>query len=142
VTPCSGTLIEKNRDTATWSKFDKLIHQRFGAPLHGNALGELIQLQRETTVADYQSKFLALVMRCTDLVQKHQIDIFTNGLCNLLKTDVELEAPATLEDALALARTYEQRYTHSRACLAALAQRPNPWRCPRRPPPLHRQPHG
>jgi hypothetical protein len=30
-------------------------------------------------------------------------------LRNLLKTDVELEAPTTLEDAMALARTYEQR---------------------------------
>jgi hypothetical protein len=52
---------------------------------------------------------LALVTCCTDLVEKHQIDIFTNGLCNPLKTDVELEAPATLEDVMALARTYEQR---------------------------------
>jgi hypothetical protein len=103
------TLAEKNRGTPTWVEFDKLVHQRFGPPLRGNALGELIQLQRETTVADYQSKFLALVTRCTDLVEKHQIDIFTNGLHNPLKTDVELEAPTTLEDAMALARTYEQR---------------------------------
>jgi hypothetical protein len=101
------TLVEKNRGTPTWAEFDKLVHQRFGPPLRGNALGELVQLQRETTVADYQFKFLALVTHCTDLVEKHQIDIFTNGLRNLLKIGVELEAPATLEDAMALARTYE-----------------------------------
>jgi hypothetical protein len=103
------TLIKKNHGTPTWAEFDKLVHQRFGPPICGNALGVLIQLQRKTTVADYQSKFLALVTRCTDLVKKHQIDIFTNGLHNPLKTDVELEAPTTLEDAMALARTYEQR---------------------------------
>jgi hypothetical protein len=60
-------------------------------------------------VADYQSKFLALVTRCTGLNEKHQLDIFINGLRNPLKTDVELEASTTLEDAMALARTYEQR---------------------------------
>jgi hypothetical protein len=49
------TLVEKNRGTPTWAEFDKLVHQRFGPPLRGNALGELVQLQRETTVADYQS---------------------------------------------------------------------------------------
>jgi hypothetical protein len=51
---------------------------------------------------------LALVTRCTDLIERHQIDIFTIGLSNPLKTDVDLEALATLEDAMALARTYEQ----------------------------------
>jgi hypothetical protein len=75
--------------------------------LRSNALGELIQLQRETTVADYQSKFVAHVTCCTGLSEKHQIDIFTNGLRSPLKTNVELEAPTTLEDAMALACTYE-----------------------------------
>jgi hypothetical protein len=37
------------------------------------------------------------------------VDIFTAGLGNPLKTDVELEHPATLEDPMALARTYKQR---------------------------------
>jgi hypothetical protein len=66
-------------------------------------------LKRETTVDDYQSCFLALVNRCTGLNEKQQIDIFTIGLCNPLKTDVEMEHQETLEDAMALARTYEQR---------------------------------
>jgi hypothetical protein len=60
-------------------------------------------------VADYQSKFLSLLARCEDLAEKHQINIFTAALRNPLRTDVELEHPATLEDAMALARIYEQR---------------------------------
>jgi hypothetical protein len=87
----------------------KLVNQRFGPPLRGNALGELIQLKRDTTVADYQSRFLALVNRCTGLTEKQQIDIFTIGLRNPLKTDVELEHLKMLEDAMALAHSYEQR---------------------------------
>jgi hypothetical protein len=86
-----------------------LINQRFGPPLRSNVLGELIQLRRETTVADYQSRFLALFNRYIGLTEKQQIDIFTAGLRNPLKTDVELEQPATLDDAMALTRAYENR---------------------------------
>jgi hypothetical protein len=50
-----------------------------------------------------------LLTRCEDLAKKHQINIFTTGPHNPLCIDVELEKPATLEDAMALARTYEQR---------------------------------
>jgi hypothetical protein len=42
-------------------------------------------------VADYQNQFLAIVNRCIGLSEKQQIDIFTTGIHNPLKTDVELE---------------------------------------------------
>jgi hypothetical protein len=60
-------------------------------------------------VADYQTRFLVLVNRCKGLSENHQIEIFTIGLRNPLKTDVELEQPTTLEEAMALAHAYEQR---------------------------------
>jgi hypothetical protein len=50
-----------------------------------------------------------LLARCEDLIVKHQINIFTAGLRNPLCTDVKLENSTTLEDAMALAHTYEQR---------------------------------
>jgi hypothetical protein len=100
-------LLEKNQGTPTWAEFEKLINQRFGPPIHGNALGELIQLRREMTVVDYQTRFLVLVNRCTGLAEPLQINIFTTGLRDPLKTNVELQQPATLEDAMALARAYE-----------------------------------
>jgi hypothetical protein len=64
------TLVEHNRGTPDWAEFVKLVNQRFGPPLRGNALGELIQLKRDTMIADYQSRFLALVNRCTGLTEK------------------------------------------------------------------------
>jgi hypothetical protein len=102
-------VVERNRGTPTWEEFVKLVNQRFGPPLRGNALGELIQLRRTSSVAEYQNKFLSLVTRCEGLIEKHQVDIFAAGLGNPLKSDVELEHPTTLEDAMALARTYKQR---------------------------------
>jgi hypothetical protein len=54
-------LLKKNQGTPTLDEFEKLVNQCFGPPIRGNALGELIQLQRETTITDYQIWFLALV---------------------------------------------------------------------------------
>jgi hypothetical protein len=54
-------LVEHNRGSApTWEEFVKLVNQRFGPPLRGTALGELIQLCRESTVAEYQSQCLGV----------------------------------------------------------------------------------
>jgi hypothetical protein len=103
------TLLEKNQGTPTWDEFEKLVNQQFEPSICGNALGELIQLWRETTVADYQTQFLVLVNRCKGLTEPHQINIFTIGLHNPLKTDVELEQSTTLEEAMALAHAYEHR---------------------------------
>jgi hypothetical protein len=118
------TLLEKNQGTPTWDEFERLVNQRFGPPIHGNALGELIQLRRETTIANYQTRFLALVNRCKGLTEPHQIDIFTAGLRDPLKTDVELEQPATLEEAMALARAYEHRLAMSAKPTTRLPSRP------------------
>jgi hypothetical protein len=124
------TLLERNRDQPSWAEFVKLVNQRFGPPLRNNPLGELIQLRREGTVADYQSRFLSLLGRCDDLAEKHQINIFTAGLRNLLCTDVELENPATLEDAMALARVYEQRLAMTGD--NSVRAKPSPYRAPAR----------
>jgi hypothetical protein len=66
----------------------------------------LILLHREGTVIEFQGKFLTLLTRYEDLTEKHQINIFTADLCNPLCTDVKLQNPATLEDAMALTHTY------------------------------------
>jgi hypothetical protein len=99
---------KRNHGQLSWEEFVTLVNQRFGPPLQSNPLGELIQLQCDSSVADYQSAFLTLVARYDDLTEKQQINIFTVGLHNPLRTDIELEHPTMLEDAMALARVYEQ----------------------------------
>jgi hypothetical protein len=117
-------LLEKNQGTSTWDEFERLVNQRFGPPIRGNALGELIQLRRETTVTDYQTRFLTLVNGCKGLTEPHQIKIFTAGLRNPLKIDIKLEQPTTLEEAMALARAYEHRLARSAEPPTRLASRP------------------
>jgi hypothetical protein len=82
-------------------------------------------------VAEFQSKILSLLARCDELAEKHQINIFTARLGNPLKTDVELEHPTSLEEAMALARAYKQRLSLIELSLARPSPRSTPSRTPR-----------
>jgi hypothetical protein len=103
------SLLELNQGKPSWEEFVCLVNQCFGPPLCSNPLGELIHLRREGMVVEFQGKFLSLLTRYDGLAEKHQINIFTTRLGNPLKTNVELEHPASLEEAIPLARAYKQR---------------------------------
>jgi hypothetical protein len=66
----------------------------------------LCHLHLDDSLDDYIDKFFLQLNRCDELYKPHQIMIFTAGLGEPLKTDVELDAPKTLDDAAALARGY------------------------------------
>jgi hypothetical protein len=123
--------LEKNQGVPSWTNFVDGINRRFGPPLRSNPLGELTQLRRTSTVDDYQEQFLVLLARCADVTEPQQIAIFTAGLQQPLSTDVELQKPATLEDAMALARAFERRQ-HVSTELAATGSRA-PSRASQRP---------
>ena len=84
--------------------------------MRNNPLGELTQLRRTSTVDDYQEQFLLLLARCEDVTEPQQISIFTAGLQQPLSTDVEMQKPTTLEDAMALARAFEHRQQVASSC--------------------------
>lgn len=81
----------------------------FGPPLRSNPLGELAYLRRTSTVQEYQQRFLALLYRTDQLTSKQQVQLFTAGLRNPLKIDVELQNPSNLQTAMSLAHAYEHR---------------------------------
>lgn len=76
-------------------------------PSRSNQFGELISLRRTSTVEEYQEQFLIVLARCKTLSDEEERDIFTNGLLDPLKAQVELSKPATLDEAMDLARSYE-----------------------------------
>ena len=100
---------EKNHGVPSWKDFVDGVNKRFGPPLRSNPLGELSQCRRTGSVDEYVDQFLKLLARCDDVSEKQQINLFTAGLLQPMSTDVEMHAPATLEDAMALARLYECR---------------------------------
>jgi hypothetical protein len=89
----------------------ELANQRFGPPSRSNPLGELCHLRRQGSVADYTEAFLTHLSRCDTITEPHQVAIFTAGLGEPLQTDVELQRPTSLEDAMGLARAYERHST-------------------------------
>lgn len=101
--------LEKNRGVPTWPDFVDGVNKRFGPPVRSNPLGELTQLRRTGSVEEYQEQFLMLLARCEGVTEQQQIDIFTAGLLQPMRMDVEMHKPASFEDAMALARAYERR---------------------------------
>jgi hypothetical protein len=74
--------------------------------MRSNPLGELCHLRLDGSLDDYIDKFYQWLTRYDKFSEPQQIKIFTAGLHEPLKTDVELDAPKTLEDATALVRFY------------------------------------
>jgi len=100
---------EKNHGVPEWKAFIDGVQERFGPPVRSNPLGELSHCRRTGSVDEYVDQFLKLLVRYEDVTEKQQINLFTAGLLQPMSTDVEMHAPTTLEDAMALARSYERR---------------------------------
>ena len=92
-----------------WPLFRSLCQQRFGPPLGTNHLSDLARLQFRGSVTDYQEAFQARMAHAGYLSPEQQVQLFTGGLPDLIRTDVELQVPADLQRAMSLARAYERR---------------------------------
>jgi hypothetical protein len=90
----------------TWKDFIKRISTHFGHVVRSNPLGDLSHLQFSGSIEDYHDQFLILLACCEGLREEHQIHLFTAGLPEPLKTDVELQQPPTLEDAMNFSRAF------------------------------------
>lgn len=105
-----------------WPMFKSLCHQRFGPPLCTNHLLDLARLPFQGSVASYQEEFLAKMAHASPLAPDQQVNLFTGGLPEPLRTDVELHYPQDLQRAMSLARAYERQavpssstYKHQRS---------------------------
>ncbi|CAO2146506.1 unnamed protein product [Urochloa humidicola] len=107
--------LERNQGVPTWPRFVELVNLRFGPPMRSNPLGELINVKRTGSIAEYQEQFLTHLARCDDVTEAQQTAIFTAGIGDPLRLDIELHHPATLEDAMSLARSFERRLNLSDA---------------------------
>ncbi|CAO2189932.1 unnamed protein product [Urochloa humidicola] len=101
--------LERNRGMPTWPDFVTAVNRLFGPPTRSNPLGELAHLRRTGSVADYIDQLLLLLARCENVTERQQVDLFTAGLRNPLRMDVEMQKPEFLEDAMGYARSFERR---------------------------------
>lgn len=73
---------------------------RFGPSLRNNPLGELVNLNQTGTVEYYQREFQGLLARAyTTQVDQH-VDLFTEGLLDSIRLDVEMQNPPNLVQAM------------------------------------------
>ncbi|XP_039820334.1 uncharacterized protein LOC120682466 [Panicum virgatum] len=96
-------------NTISWPLFRSLCQQRFGSPLGANHLSDLARLPFRGSVAEYQELFQARLAPAGYLSPLQQVQLFTGGLPDQIRIDVELQAPMDLQRAMSLARAYERR---------------------------------
>jgi hypothetical protein len=101
--------MEKNQGEPSWPDFVDGVNKRFGPPTRSNPLGELMHLRCSGTIDEFQENVLTLLARCHNINEKQQIAIFSAGLPPQMGIDVNLQKPATLDDAMSLARAFERR---------------------------------
>lgn len=77
-----------------WNFFKTLCQQRFGPPLGTNHLSDLARLPFQGSVANYQEAFQAKMAHAGSLAPDQQVQLFTGGLPEPLRTDVELQQVA------------------------------------------------
>lgn len=120
-------VMERDVGRPSWDAFRLLCHQRFGPALSTNHLADLARLPFTSTVDAYMDAFQARLAHAGRLEQLQQAQLFTGGLPEHIRVDVELHDPQDLHRAMRLARAYERR--NARSVLALPAP---PTRAPRR----------
>lgn len=102
-------MLERDSGAVSWPLFKQLCHQRFGPAVGINHLANLSRLEFHGSVAEYQEAFLSKMAHAGFLSPAQQVQLFTGGLPDALRVDIELQAPQDLHHAMALARAYEKR---------------------------------
>ena len=68
--------VQQDEGTPSWCRFSELLNLRFGPPIHSNPLGELMACKRTSSVAEYQTRFEALLPRIDTLMEAQCVQVF------------------------------------------------------------------
>jgi hypothetical protein len=90
-----------------WKHFIHCINKHFGPPNHHNQIGALAPPQRTATINYYTDRFQVHMIRTGPFDERQQITIYTNGLLEPLKMEVERQNPQEMEKAISWALAYE-----------------------------------
>lgn len=101
--------LSQDDESTDWTYFIPCVNERFGPPTRRNPLGELAALRKAGIVDEYTERFLEQVAHTGNLNKQQHVNIYTTGLLEPLKTDVELHHPQNMETAMSLARAYKRR---------------------------------
>lgn len=117
--------ILRDEPPLSWLLFKEYCKLRFGPPRSNNPLGELANLkQRGRHIDEYVEDFQTLLARATSVRFEQQVDLFTAGLDELLRIDVERSKPASLAEAVNTARDFARKFQLLGLAVARQSPRP------------------
>nr|GMD63719.1 retrotransposon protein, putative, unclassified [Ipomoea batatas] len=93
----------------SWQQFKQRYYLRFGPGLRGNAFGTLNIRQNGRPVDEYTDEFQETLGRTTAVRQDQVVDLYTAGLDEWLRIDIEHVHPLNLDVAMNLACSYARR---------------------------------
>lgn len=108
-----------------WPRFVDFVNLCFGPPIHTNSLAEIKALFRTGMVEEYSQCYLVLLSCCDHLSTQTKIDLYTGGLGQPLASDVEMQHPANLQQAMSLTRAYEQRQKEATTVNSSTTPKPS-----------------
>lgn len=118
--------LKQEEPNLKWDQFKSYCLLTFGPPMSGNPSGELVNLKQVGSVGEYQKQFQTLLARATTVRGDQQVDLFTAGLNDGLRVDVEMQNPPNLVTAMNLPRAFEKKAIITHGSL----QRSNPFGVP------------
>nr|GMD83635.1 uncharacterized protein LOC109160849 [Ipomoea batatas]GMD92068.1 uncharacterized protein LOC109160849 [Ipomoea batatas]GMD92069.1 uncharacterized protein LOC109160849 [Ipomoea batatas] len=95
---------------ASWASFKEECCLSFGPPRSINTLGELkLLFQSNRHIDDYVNDFRAHLARASTVLPAQRVDLFTGGLDEVLRIDVERAKPSSLNEAINTARDFYRK---------------------------------
>ncbi|XP_068651582.1 uncharacterized protein [Aristolochia californica] len=92
------------------NSFKELCLLRFGPPARSNPLGDLVNLKQTGSIEEYQKQFQERLAHASLFVHPSQhVHLFTAGLVEALRLEVELQGPSSLDLAMNLACTFDAK---------------------------------
>ncbi|XP_047258257.1 uncharacterized protein LOC124890465, partial [Capsicum annuum] len=88
--------------------------------------GRLAKLCQTSTIADYQARFEAVANETGDIPDTLMVKLFVSGLRLDIKTNVLVHKPSTLDEAISLAHTHEQRLNLEKGAMQPAFARTQP----------------
>jgi hypothetical protein len=100
-----------------------VIHIRFGPTVFEDHYRDLTKLQQ---TEEYQLQFEQVLSRVGNLFVPHQLGHFVSGLNVSLRTEVQEVRPATITEAIGLARLYEACHQGTQTIFGMYIKEPEP----------------
>lgn len=112
-------LLELQKPHLGWIEFKRCCSFRFGQPSHSSPWRDVFDLKQTGSVDEYLRQFEQCLARATHLISVDQyVNLFTAGLDESIRFDVEMQNPTDLIEATNLARAFERRLEVARDMLS------------------------